>query len=171
MAAASYLVNKYVTNDWEFVLFPLFDNGCDGCIVGLFKPMVLYEGSFINNRKNACKSAFFYAINKILARVHTLTRPSFLYVTAQVCQHTSANAAPWNRYPLGRNFRQGFVAISAHGQQTLHRHQSAFLPAHVSVAQRGDNQMVRGLDCVVGVAKSPIHISLANLAPLVLCGV
>ncbi|KAK3763783.1 hypothetical protein RRG08_065746 [Elysia crispata] len=61
---------------------------------------------------------------------------------SQVCQHTSANAAPWNRYPLGRNFRQEFVAISAHGQQALHRHQSAFLPAHVSVAQRGDNQMV-----------------------------
>ncbi|GFS04654.1 hypothetical protein ElyMa_004661900 [Elysia marginata] len=32
------------------------------------------------------------------------------------------------------------------------------------------NQMVRGLDCVVGVAKSPIHISLANLASFVLCG-
>ncbi|GFR58586.1 galactoside 2-alpha-L-fucosyltransferase [Elysia marginata] len=63
--------------------------------------------------------------------------------SSQVCQHTSAYAAPWNRYSLGRNFRQGFVAISAHGQQAPYRHQSAFLPAHVSVAQKSDNQMVR----------------------------
>ncbi|GFR99882.1 hypothetical protein ElyMa_004539500 [Elysia marginata] len=113
------------------------------------------------------KSAFF-----MLSTTCSYIDSSFISLrNSQVCQRTSANAAPWNRYPLGRKFRQGFVAISAHGQQALHRHQSDFLPAHVSMAQRGDNQMVRGLDCVVGVAKSPVHISLANLASLVLCGV
>ena len=43
----------------------------------------MYEGSFIINQKMPVKIRVFYAINKILARVHTLTRPSFLYVTAK----------------------------------------------------------------------------------------
>ena len=82
----------------------------------------IYEGSFIINRKMPVKSAFFMLSTKFL---HLFIPWLVIHFStnSQVCHST--NTAPWNRYPLGRNFRQGFV-VSAHGQQALQSKRFSF---------------------------------------------
>ena len=110
------------------------------------------------------KSAFFMLSTKFLHLFITLTRPSFLYVDSQVCQHSSTNGAPWNRYPLGRNFRQGFCShFRTWSTSSLSSSKRFPASSRFSGAKEVIIRWCEGLVCVVGVAKSPIHISLANL--------